>query len=420
MDDATLRDLGLLLAMFGGAAVGVERERSGHTKGSDGRFAGVRTFTLLGGLGGGAGWLYAANLPWLGVVLLASGALVALLAYAAGSREHDIDGTTEVAALVTLMAGAFAGVGQARLAGAIIAVTVLILAEKTRVHDFVDRMDEAAMHAAIRFTVMAVVILPMLPEGPYGPLAGFRPRELWILVLFFSGLSFIGYMARMFAGARSGYLLAGLLGGIVSSTSVAVTFARASRTEDPLVGRPLGYGVLGACTVMFVRIVAVTAVLSMPLMTTLLPYIAAPFLVGVVGVLIGWRRPQEERREIETHRNPLQLSSALQMAVLFQGVMFVVDAVRAGWGGMGVIVSGAMLGFVDVDALLVSMAKNAPATGIAGPAAIAVAVGIVSNTLLKLGFALAISRPPFRRVVGLGLGAMTLAAIGSILVINIR
>ncbi|MCX6539531.1 MAG: MgtC/SapB family protein [Acidobacteria bacterium] len=418
MDDATLRDLGLLLAMCGGAAVGVERERSGHLKGQEGRFAGVRTFTLLGGLGGGAGWLYAANLTWLGVVLLASGAMMALLAYAAASREHDIDGTTEVAALVTLMAGVFAGAGQARLAGAIIAVTVLILVEKSRMHDFVDRMDEMAMRAAIRFTVMAVVILPMLPEGPYGPLGGFRPRQLWMFVLFFSGLSFIGYVARMFVGARQGYLIAGLLGGMVSSTSVTLTFARASRTEDTQVGAPLGYGVIGACTVMFVRIVAATAVLSMTLMLTILPYIVAPFLVGLVGVLIGWRRKQEERHEIETHQNPLQFSAALQMAVLFQVVMFVVDAVRAAWGDVGVIVSGALLGFADVDALLLSMAKNASTSGFAATSALAVAAGALSNTLLKLGFALAVSRPPFRRVVGIGLGAMALAALASILLVR--
>ncbi|MCX6543025.1 MAG: MgtC/SapB family protein [Acidobacteria bacterium] len=418
MDETTLRDLGLLLATLGGAAVGVERERSGRIKGQENHFAGVRTFTLLGGLGGGAGWLYAAGLPWVGIVLLASGAMVALLAYAAGSREHDIDGTTEVAALVTLMAGVFAGAGHARLAGAIIAVTVLILAEKSRVHDFVDRMDEMAMRAAIRFTVMAVVILPMLPQGPYGPLGGFRPRELWLLVLFFSGLSFIGYMARMFVGARQGYLIAGLLGGIVSSTSVTLTFSRASRTEDRKVGAPLGYGAIGACTVMFVKIVAVTAVLSSTLMFTLLPYIAAPFLVGVAGVAIGWRRPQEERREIQTQQNPLQFSSALQMAVLFQVVMFVVHAVRAAWGDLGVIVSGATLGLVDVDALLLSMARTASTSGVASTSALAVAVGALSNTLLKLGFALTIARPPFRRVVGIGLGAMALAALGSILLIR--
>ncbi|MEI6669662.1 MAG: DUF4010 domain-containing protein [Acidobacteriota bacterium] len=418
MDDETLRALGLLLAAVGGAAVGVERERAGHSKGQDGRFAGVRTFTLLGGLGGGAGWLYAANLTWLGVVLLASGAAIALLAYAAASREHDIDGTTEVAALVTLMAGAFAGSGQARLAGAIIAITVLLLSEKSRVHAFVDRMDEGAVQAAIRFTVMAIVILPLLPEGPYGPFGGFRPRELWMLVLFFSGLSFVGYMARMLVGARQGYLVAGFLGGIVSSTSVTLTFARASRTENEHVGAPLAYGVIGACTVMFVKIVAVTAVLSMPLMLTLLPMIAAPFLVGLAGALIGLRRPQEERREIQTTQNPLNFAAALQMAVLFQVVMFVVHVVRATYGDLGVVVSGALLGLADVDALLLSMAKTASTSGLAATSALAVAAGALSNTLLKLGFALAVSRPPFRRIVGLGLGSMAAVALASMLLIR--
>jgi len=418
MDAATWRDIGLLLAALGGAAVGVERERAGHQKGERPHFAGVRTFTLLGGLGGGAGWLHAAGLVPLAVVLLAAGAGVALLAYAAASREHDVDGTTEAAALVTLMAGAFAGAGHARLSGAIIAVTVLLLAEKSRVHDFVERMDELALRAAIRFTVMAVVILPLLPEGPYGPLGGFRPRGLWILVLFFSGLSFVGYLARMAVGARQGYLIAGLLGGIVSSTNVTLTFARASRSEDDAVGVPLAYGAIGASAVMFVRIALATAVLSMPLMVALLPYMVAPFLVGVVAVAIGLRRPQKERQEVQANPNPLQFSSALQMAVLFQAVMFIVEAVRAGWGDLGLIVSGALLGFADVDALLLSMAKTASTTGVATASAMAVAAGILSNTILKLGIAMTVSRPSFRRIAGAGLAAMAAAAIASILVLR--
>ena len=120
--------------------------------------------------------------------------------------------------------------------------------------------------------------MPLLPAGPYGPLGGVRPRELWVFVLFFSGISFAGYIARLFVGARHGYLVAGLLGGIVSSTSVTLSFSRASRREDESVGRPLAYGVLAACTTLFVRVGAATAVLSLPLALRLLPLIAAPFL----------------------------------------------------------------------------------------------------------------------------------------------
>ncbi len=78
---------------------------------------------------------------------------------------------------------------------------------------------------------MAVVILPLLPEGPYGPLGGIRPRELWLLVLFFAGLSFAGFIARRSVGPDRGFPVAGLLGGLVSSTNVTLTFARLSRRE---------------------------------------------------------------------------------------------------------------------------------------------------------------------------------------------
>ena len=79
---------------------------------------------------------------------------------------------------------------------------------------------------------MAAVILPLLPAGPFGPLGGVRPRQLWALVLFFSGLSFVGYLARRAAGPGRGYALAGTLGGVLSSTSVTLTFSRLSR-ESP-------------------------------------------------------------------------------------------------------------------------------------------------------------------------------------------
>jgi len=74
-----------------------------------------------------------------------------------------------------------------------------------------------------------------------------------------------------------------------------------------------------------------TAVLSLPLAQRLIPLIAAPFLVGVAAVLIGGRRPRQERPDVHTLQNPLQFGAALQMAVLFQAVLFLVDGVRAAW-----------------------------------------------------------------------------------------
>ena len=53
--------VGLLIAALGGAAVGLERQWSGHAEGPDARFAGIRTFTMLGAAGGLSGWLWTAG-----------------------------------------------------------------------------------------------------------------------------------------------------------------------------------------------------------------------------------------------------------------------------------------------------------------------------------------------------------------------
>ncbi|HNV04336.1 MAG TPA: DUF4010 domain-containing protein [Vicinamibacterales bacterium] len=409
MADSEFGILGILIATLGGAAIGVERERSGHASGPTARFAGVRTFTLLGGLAGVCGWLWASGSAALSAVILAGAAGLVVAAYFAAAP-RDPDGTTEVAALVTIAAGVVAGVGHLALSSAVIAVTALLLIEKSRVHATVARLDETAVRAGIRFAVMAVVLMPLLPAGPYGPLGGVKPRELWLFVLFFSGISFAGYLARLFVGARHGYLIAGLLGGIVASTGVTLAFSRASRREDQSVGRPLAYGVVAACTMSFVRVMVATAVLFLPLAAALVPLLAAPFLVGVAVVLLGLRRPWQERVEVQTLRNPLEFRAALQMAVLFQAVLFLVAGVRAVWGDLGLVVSGAVLGLANVDALMISMAKTAAAHGSAATPAVAIAVGILSNTLFKLALAAGLGRGSFRIVAGAGLAAMAAAS----------
>src|SRR4030095_15877142 len=115
--------------------------------------------------------------------------------------------------------------------------------------------------AGVRFAAMALVVLPLLPVGPYGPLGGIRPRALWVLVLFFSGLSFVGYLARRLAGPEHGYLVTGLLGGLVSSTNVTLPFARASRT-DTTSEEALAYGAVAANAMLFPRVLMATAILN--------------------------------------------------------------------------------------------------------------------------------------------------------------
>ena len=400
--------IGLVIAALGGAAIGLERQWSGHAEGPGARFAGIRTFTMLGAIGGFTGWLWSDGVTIPAAILLAGAVAIVAAAYAAGSRQ-DIDGTTEVVALVVLAAGVLAGIGSIRLASGIIAIATLLLIEKSRLHALVKRIDDVGMRSAVRFAVMALVVLPLLPEGPYGPLGGVKPRELWALVLFFSGLSFAGYVARRLVGPGHGYLVTGLLGGLVSSTNVTFTFARTSRLE-PTMDRALAFGAVAANAMLYPRVLVATAILNLAVVGPLLVYLLPPAIVAAFAAAAGVRRSPAPAAPELPQRNPLQLTAALQMAVIFQGVLMTIYAMREFWGASGVLASAAVLGLTDVDALTLSMARDVAQTMSPAIAATAIAVGVLMNTVMKLGLALFFGSRGFKMIMG-GALALMLAAL---------
>jgi uncharacterized membrane protein (DUF4010 family) len=411
---ARVHVLGIVVAALGGAAVGLERQWSGHAEGPQAHFAGIRTFTMLGAMAGLSGWLWTAGMTWLAAILLAGAVAITVAGYVRASR-HDVDGTTEVAALIVLAAGVVAGTGDVRLASAVIAVESLLLVEKSRLHGLVRRIADLDLRAAARFGVMALVVLPLLPAGPYGPLGGVRPRELWALVLFFSGLSFLGHLLRRAVGPGHGYLLSGLAGGMLSSTNVTWTFARLSRAEPTLV-HPLAFGAVTANAVLYPRVLAVVAVLNAPLLPILLPYLAAPAIVAVLVAIAGARSAgaSDVVQQPSGSRSPLELQAALQMALLFQVVLMLVHAARVWQGQAGVYTSAAVLGLTDVDALTLSMARDVASAISLQTAATAIAIGVLTNTLLKMGIALLFGSGAFRLITAGTLAAMASAAAASL------
>ncbi len=393
--------MGILVAALGGFAIGLERQWSGHATGPRAHFGGLRTFTLLGGTAGIAGWLAASDHALLGAFTLAGPIALIIAAYVAASR-RDVDGTTEVAALVVIGAGTLAGLGALRLASGVVATTSLLLVEKSRLHRLTGYLEDTELRASALFAVMAVVVLPALPEGPYGPLGGVHPRELWILVLFFSGLSFAGYVTRRTVGAGRGYLIAGLLGGIVSSTSVTLTFSSTSQREQTF-GAPLAFGVVAACSIMFARTLIAASVLQPSLVAPLAPLLAAPFVVGLLALIVGFIGSRDRGRPIATPSNPLELGTAVRMVIIFQLVLFLVHLARERFGDSGLLVSGALIGLTDVDAVTLSMAKSVALGTTPITAAKAIAMGSLSNTLLKLVLVLSLGRGSFRQLAALAL-----------------
>ncbi len=409
--DAALR---LGTAALIGLGIGLEREWSGHSTGPDARFAGIRTFLLLGMLGGVSGLFLSAGVLPAGALTLAAGFAMAIAAYVVTTRKPgaDSDGTTETAALVVVSLGAVAGYGWLALAAGTGSIVMLVLLEKTRLHRLVRHVAERELQAALQFAVLALVILPLLPAGPFGGVLAIQPRSLWILVLIFTALNFAGYVARRALGTGAGSTVTGSLGGLISSTAVALDFARKSRHE-PEARTALALGVIGACTVMIARVVVVSSVLNPRVGLQLCVLMVLPFVAGVLMLLRAARQFESETPAAPmVLGSPLRLWSALQMALVFQIALSALAMINGVWGTVGVYPAAAVLGLTDMDALTLSMSRLEGGLSVHA-AAVAIAIGYLANTLLKAGITLAIGAGAFRAAAASRLLAQAVAgAVG--------
>jgi uncharacterized membrane protein (DUF4010 family) len=203
-------------------------------------------------------------------------------------------------------------------------------------------------------------------------------------------------------------LVAGLLGGLISSTNVTFTFARTSRTE-PGVDNALAFGAVAANATLFPRVLVATTILNRAVVGPLSVYLVAPALLALIIVLVGALSPAGTTATEAPPNNPLQLRSAIQMAVLFQVVLMVVHGAREAWGASGVFTSAAVLGLTDVDALTVSMTKDVADSVSPAVAAAAIAIGVLSNTGVKLVVAMSLGNHRFRLITGSSLALMLIA-----------
>jgi len=406
------------VAVLGGLAVGIEREWSlVHGGRHEPHFAGVRTFLLLAVLGALSALLSQAGLWLAGTVLIIAAAALTVLGYVLTSRRGDVGGTTEVAGLLVLAGGLFAGMGHLTLASGLFAVMTLVLIEKSRLHQFVSRIQSQELVAAVRFAVLALVVFPLLPKGPLGPAPGVRPQELWALVLVFSALSFAGFLALRLIGGHRGYLIVGLLGGLVSSTAVTLNFSRESR-QQPELDRALGLGVIAACGMMPLRTLLLILLLNPSVGQRAIAYLLPPALIGLgVALWLNLQRHAPKASRSRTPSNPLRFVVAIQMVLAFQVVFYLVEWMQRTFGAQGLLSSAALLGLTDVDALTYSMVQLGGAQTPAGMAAQVLAIGVLSNTLFKCGIALTIGRRAFRGVVTAGLLAIGAASLAALLLV---
>ncbi|MHB1022608.1 MAG: MgtC/SapB family protein [Acidobacteriaceae bacterium] len=384
--------LGIVIAALGGAAVGIDRQRA-YGDEELGAIGGLRTFTLLGTIAGLCGYFLLTGLSAAAIVILAACvAVLAIVRLSAGKIPRDA--TTEVAAVAVLVFGVAAGYGHLRLAAALYAWTVLILIEKSWLHTLVSRIGGVELRATVQFLAMALIVFPVLPHGSYGPYGVINPRIIWILVLAFSGLAFAGYLARKMFGEKSGWILTGTIGGLISSTQVAVSFSRESHEHVDATNALVG-GVMAATVVSLLRVLSIAWLINSSLARLVLPCFIAPCLIGVLIALYGFRASKNTGRIVDK-KNPLQFLTAVQLALLFIVVQYVVTLAHRWFGHAGLLGSAALIGSTDIDALLASFPPLF-AQGIhAKEIARVLIVGVVANTAIKPATTLLYGRNAFR------------------------
>lgn len=406
----------VLVALLVGLLIGLDRERAELRKKRRG-FAGVRTFPLIALVGDLSVELLAVTGPLLAVVSFAAVAGVALLAYRRSSAEGAPGATTEIAALATFLLGAMAGTGQLLVAGALgIGVAVLLVA-KPRLEGFSRALTQEEISAALELAVISGIILPLLPNRGFGPWGVWNPFDIWLVVVLVSAVSFAGFVAMRMFGEQRGLALAGLIGGLVSSTAVTAAMAQRSH-QEPRRERPAAGAAILASVVMCARVALFAAAFGPGILPRLLPVTAA---MGAAGLLAAWwvqREVAARHAGSETQlANPSSLFSAVSFAAVYAVILVGVRAAREYLGAPGMYAAAALSAVADVDAVTIAFASGGPIFDAWRTPAAAVSLALVTNTFFKLSLALFLGNRGFRRRVAVALASMAAAGAGAALLI---
>ena len=248
--------------------------------------------------------------------------------------------TTEVSALLAFVLGALCGFGQVGVASAAAVASLLLLALKDYLHQLARRVEIADIYATLKFALISVIILPLLPNETFGPppIDVINPYKIWLMVVLIAGLNFVGYLLVKVLGNEHGIGLTGVLGGLVSSTAVTLSFSQRSRKE-PAQSQAFVLAIVLAWTIMFVRVVVMTGVVYRPLAAPLGIALGMMTVAGLGVSLVLWRRSRSRPTgTVTTGANPFELGEAIKFGLLF-GVVTVAAKAAEVYLGEGRLVS---------------------------------------------------------------------------------
>lgn len=345
----------LASALSVGLLIGIERGWRDRSLPEGRRVAGLRTFGLIGLLGGilqfelGARYLFAAG-------LLAIALLFAVSYPRASKEDGSLSITTAVAALVTYSLGAVAASGQVGPAIAAAVVVALLLDLKPVLHRWLRLIQPAELNALLQLGVLSAVVLPTLPDVGMGPYGALNPFRIWLAVILIASLSLAGHIAVRARGTQQGLMWLGLLGGLASSTAATLALARSAR-RHPEHAAAAAAAILAACGVMFMRMAVVVTALRPSAgfgLALLLMVLAAVCLLVAAWRWRGSGASTTPSPAMRSGPGVFDLGTAVFFGAALAVVAVVARAGREAFGDVGLYGVAFMSGLADVDAAVIA------------------------------------------------------------------
>jgi uncharacterized membrane protein (DUF4010 family) len=405
MNTAELLELfqkfGMALAI--GLLIGVERERQ-----KAGSFAGIRTFALITLTGCATAMLESMSVNWLFAVGFLAITALSFRAFHTSDTQHGI--TTQVSAILAYLLGGMVWWGLAPFASAIAVVMVLLLAAKEPLERLASQIGHKDIIAIVQFGIITLIILPIVPDQTYGPLNVLNPHKIWLMVVLISAIDLVGYAVSKIVGTGRGTEIVGAVGGLISSTAVALGLSKKSKTATSS-AEPFAIGILLASCIMFPRVLLVAFTQNQEVARHLLFPVLAATCAGMLGCAALWRIQSKRQKDHSAHasdlesRNPLELSLAIKFGLLFGVIMFIAKAAQVYTGEAGVYLSSIVAGLTNVDAITLSLSDFAAspedtvkAVTIAPvTAARGIVLATASNTMVKAAIVTFAASPEVRK-----------------------
>jgi uncharacterized membrane protein (DUF4010 family) len=402
---------GAILALLMGLLLGLERERS-RAKDEE-LFAGIRTFPILA-LSGFVAAL-AKDAPILLPAVLLAIAALSVASYLRTASSHA-GATTEITAVLAPLLGALVAWGQAPFAAALAVIVTLLLTLKAPLHKIAGNVTADEILAILKFGIVAVVLVPLLPTQPIGPYGAIVPRQIGLVVVVLSAVSLGGYLLVRILGSRAGWAVAGLMGGLASSTAVTLSFSGKARSV-PALGPVLAGGVLLASVVLYVRTLFLAFVFDQALGAHMAPRLSVMFLIGLLLALGRLRDGDGAEPGSAALGNPVELGRAAGLAAIFAAIVLGARAAQAELGSVGLWAAGVVGGLVDVDSVTVAVARLhqqgvAPIHAAAGSILLATFANlVVKGGIVAFVGGAAIARRVLPGFIALGAATLVLLAV---------